>query len=182
MKARWSIFEVVVALLLLLPTPATATPILYTFSFDALPVHGMPADSFSFFVDDLLVTPGVSIAMPTGTELNGLYFSPLRVSSTGFWISPQWEAPGINSLLGFSFSTDSLTLPTSPGTYLSTGNASLIFPGGPCPGIRCVSTHYLNGTLTIADEGASTVPDPGSTLFLFGIGLVGLSAWRKRHG
>ena len=71
---------VVVALLLLLPAPAKATPFLYTFSFDALPVHGLPADSFSFFVDDLLVTPGVSIAMPTGTELNGLYFSPLRIS------------------------------------------------------------------------------------------------------
>jgi hypothetical protein len=54
-----------------------------------------------------------------------------------------------------------------------------LFPGGPCPVIRCVDVHYLNGALTLADTGVSTVPDPGSSLLLLGMGLAGLRACRK---
>ena len=59
--------------------------------------------------------------------------------------------------------------------------------GGPLP-MQCCSGYwghssdggYSDDNFGKLKSGTLTIPDPGSTLFLFGIGLVGLRAWRKR--
>jgi len=42
-------------------------------------------------------------------------------------------------------------------------------------------TAVASACASLGTEGAEPVPDPGSTLLLLGIGLVGLRAWRRRR-
>ena len=178
MKTRPSIFGVVVALLLLLPAPAKATPFLYTISFDEMTINGLlyPADSFSFSVPSIITSFDV-ITMPIGTELNGIPLPWLGITPVSTTLAFGYSL-GSNSGWTISFTPD--TFPGAVGSYLSTNDAIYV-EQWPCLGCGTLSASYHgSGTLSIADAETSTVPDTGSTLLLLGIGLAGLRAWRKR--
>ena len=179
MKTRRSVFAVVVVLLLLLPAPAKAGPFLYTIAFDAMDVKGelWPADSFSFSVPSI-ITSFELITMPIGTELNGIPLPSLGIAPVSTTLAFGYSL-GSNSGWTISFTPD--TFPGAVGSYLSINNAIYV-EQWPCLGCGTLSaSYYGSGTLSIADAGTSTVPDPGSTLLLFGMGLVGLRAWRKKR-
>jgi hypothetical protein len=180
MKARRTIFEVVVALLLLLPAPVKATPFTYTISFAS--VGGLPADTFSFSVPGI-ITSAQSIEMPAGTELNEFHFTTLEVSPTSasleFWVPTRSYDWGSGDLAGLSILFD--TFPTGVGTYTSTDNAirTLMVPWVGM-GFRIPTPYPADGSLTITNASAGSVPDSGSSVLLFGLSLAGLRAWRRR--
>ena len=60
-------------------------------------------------------------------------------------------------------------------------NANLPFLGSKFGIYVDPECHYYGKLELTYEIGRESVPDPGSTLLLFGMGLVGLRAWRKRR-
>lgn len=74
---------------------------------------------------------------------------------------------------------------TDPGTYATYSVLSLNGIGGwnflYADGSQIEGNTSIDNVVATAG-GSTTVPDPGSSLLLLGIGLAGLRAWRKRLG
>lgn len=104
------------------------------------------------------VTPATLPGFPTGVQ-SGSYFTTLDLTQSSTYTSTFFASSGGTT----AGAEATLVAGMLAGTAYSNVHSNL-FPGG-----------EIRGFL-------APVPDPGSSLFLLGIGLVGLRAWRKRLG
>jgi hypothetical protein len=121
------------------------------------------------FVDNYAMT---SYAGPFGTSET--FFSwPTSVYGDDFFI---WGQAGLTAQVGV------------PVGYVSFApiSSGMVFSGVTIASLSLTPGTYVytipNDEIILRIGSASPVPDPGSSLLLFGIGLVGVRAWRKRLG
>jgi len=101
-----------------------------------------------------------------------------------------YQAASVGSI--GSFSTAGLAVGNTLSFDISTVYANALANSWTSLGIRLeridIDPPTLSGAWTFdtfrltSTDDTNTVPDPGSSLLLLGIGLVGLKAWRKRLG
>jgi hypothetical protein len=115
-----------------------------------------------YAVGNWLESTTLTLTLPAGTTAFYMYVEPDPYDTYGFTIGAGDAAPWTGSILGDS------------------GANGFGFYGAGLSTITITSdVDFAVGEFGIS-KSAATVPEPGSTLFLLGIGLAGLRAWRKR--
>jgi hypothetical protein len=133
--------------------------------------HVNAGDTVTFFID---VWTGFDFG--TGTHLGNVYSDP---SLNGTYDSTYAPHTGVNHVYSSFYNSATAQFPGVPsGTYV--GFEDL-------PASNPPDYNYLDEQYVFTDVGmtANGVPDSGSTMALFGLGLTGIgllkSAWRKNR-
>jgi hypothetical protein len=158
--------------------PVNALP--FTFDFGTFPVA--PDNSNCFAYTDYstevpLPLVGCAFQNQTGTTISFLQLAYLLGQDSGGLV---FTAEDPDGLFGTS------TANSLAATFTGGGIPSCVLSDGVC--IASPPLSYFEVDLvgfpdgTTAAMTASTVPDPGATLLLFGMGLAGLTAFRRWRG
>jgi hypothetical protein len=189
------------------PASAQATPIILgaiSISGTMVPVNGatgvatalISATALDFTVGSSTPTPGVPGAIQVQTRSGDLAVIPYLASGTikdlsltGASFGTNYLAPLstdfqliINGANTFSFDLLSLSISKQTADVITLyGTGTMNLTGfAPTPGIFLYSGQGVAGSYSFSATDAVPVPDPGSSLVLFGMGLVGLVGAARR--
>jgi hypothetical protein len=193
MLKRISVLPSIVAAIVLMNGSASAGPVLYTIHFSALPDFGTgPLPTAGSFIYDADAPQFTSFVVTWG----GVDFDFTTVANT---TTHRSYLPCMGTSTGtaaiFALMSDACSpLPGSADTRrwaatdtaLSAVTFEYSLSSGHFPPLRVYgpaitpALEQVVGTWSLSEDGpVAAVPDPGSTLLLFGMGLTGLTTFRK---